>query len=111
MRAEIDAGRTPEELDITPDLMEAVKRTADIRPKGMKIDDYLAQQDAFDKYKDDVDALVSAFYDQCTRARLLQQRSGISWNSTPASRPRLRRTTQTDSQRQLRNQVEHAFQP
>jgi DNA-binding XRE family transcriptional regulator len=66
MRVEIDDGRVPEELDITTDLMEAVKRTADIRSKGMKIGDYLAQEDAFDKYKNDVDLLIANFYDQHT---------------------------------------------
>jgi N12 class adenine-specific DNA methylase len=70
MRAEIDAGRTPEELDITADLLEAVKRTADVRSKGMKIDDYLAQEDAFDTYKNDVDYLVRLFYDPRTRRAL-----------------------------------------
>jgi hypothetical protein len=36
----------------------------------MKIDDYLAQEDAFDKYKNDVDYLVRLFYDPRTRRGL-----------------------------------------
>lgn len=48
MRADIEAGRVPASLDVTGQLMEAVRLTADMRAKGMKFDSWMAQLDAFD---------------------------------------------------------------
>jgi hypothetical protein len=67
LQADIDAGRVPEEFDLTPELMEAVKRTADMRAKGMKLEEYFAQQDAFDQVTDEVDVIIRAFYDPRTK--------------------------------------------
>jgi hypothetical protein len=45
-RSEVDAGRVRADLDQTAELTEAVKRIADIRARGQKLYEYLAQQDA-----------------------------------------------------------------
>jgi hypothetical protein len=63
MRSDIEAGTVPEELDLTKALVEAVHRTADMRAKGQKLDEYLAQRDAFDQIKPDVDGFIRNFYD------------------------------------------------
>jgi len=63
MRSEVEAGRVRSDMDATPDLLEAVKRTADIRSRGEKLENYLAQQDAFDKMPAQVEAFMRMFYD------------------------------------------------
>jgi hypothetical protein len=63
MRAGIEAGAVRRDIDATPDLLEAVKRTADIRAKGQKFNEYLAQIDAFDKLPDTVEGFMRNFYD------------------------------------------------
>jgi predicted kinase len=63
MRAGVESGTVRRDVDLTPDLIEAVKRTADIRAKGHKLNDYLAQQDAFDKLPDTVESFMRNFYD------------------------------------------------
>lgn len=67
LRADIEAERVPEEFDLTKDLIEAVKRTGDLRAKGTKISEYLAQTDAFDQIRDRIDSWVRAFYDPNTQ--------------------------------------------
>jgi hypothetical protein len=63
MRAGIEAGSVRRDVDATPDLIEAVRRTADIRAKGQKLNEYLAQIDAFDKLPDTVEGFMRNFYD------------------------------------------------
>jgi hypothetical protein len=48
---------------ITPDLMDAVKRTADIRARGQKLSEWLAQGDAFDQLPGEVQSWMTMFYD------------------------------------------------
>lgn len=61
--ADIDAGRVRPDLDATPELMAAVKQTADIRGRGQKLDEYLRQEDAFDKLPGPVETFMRMFYD------------------------------------------------
>jgi hypothetical protein len=63
MRAGIESGAVRRDVEATPDLLEAVKRTADIRAKGQKFNEYLAQIDAFDKLPDTVEGFMRSFYD------------------------------------------------
>lgn len=63
LRADIEAGRVRPEFDITPELLDAVARTADLRSKGGKLDSLLAQQDAFTPIPERVEALMKMFYD------------------------------------------------
>ena len=62
-RAEVQAGRVRPDMDVTPDLIEAVRRTADLRSRGGKLDTYLAQQDAFDKMPEPVETFMRMFYE------------------------------------------------
>jgi hypothetical protein len=63
LRLDIEVGHVRPEVDLTPELVEAVTRTADIRGKGMKLDTFLAQQDAFDKIDPKVEDFMRMFYD------------------------------------------------
>jgi hypothetical protein len=63
LRADIEAGRTVPEMDLTPELLEAVRRTADLRNRGQTFADFLRQQDAFDILPPRVEAFMSLFYD------------------------------------------------
>lgn len=63
LRSEIEGGRVRADIDVTPELLEAVKRTADIRSRGDKLDAYLAQQDAFDRMPAVVEGFMRMFYD------------------------------------------------
>jgi ddrB-like ParB superfamily domain len=63
MRSEIEAGRVRADIDLTPELIEAVGRTADLRAKGVKLDSYLAQQDAFDRLAEPVETFMRMFFD------------------------------------------------
>jgi transcriptional regulator with XRE-family HTH domain len=68
-RADIKAGRVRADLDVTDDLMEAVKQTADIRARGQKLQEFLVQEDAFDKLPVGVENWMRMFYDpfrKCT---------------------------------------------
>ena len=67
LRSDIEVGAVPKEFDFTKPLVEAVKRTADMRAKGQKLEEYLAQQDAFDHVTPDVDGFIRAFYDPRTK--------------------------------------------
>lgn len=62
LRAAIEEGHVRGDLDITPQLIDAVRRTADLRAKGASLNDYLAQQDAFDRLPEKVETLMRAFY-------------------------------------------------
>ena len=73
LRAEIEAGRVRPGVDATADLLEAVKRTADLRASGEKLDTYLAQQDAFHE-PGRVEDFMQAFYDPRGRRAASAQR-------------------------------------
>lgn len=62
LRSDVEAGLVRADMDMTPELMEAVKRTADLRGKGVKLDTFLAQQDAFDKLNPSVEKWMRMFY-------------------------------------------------
>lgn len=66
-RADVEAGRVRADVDLTPELMEAVTRTADLRAKGLKLDTFLAQQDAFDRITSPVEAFMRMFYNDTGR--------------------------------------------
>lgn len=63
-RAEIDAGTVRADVDQTKQLLEAVSRTADIRAKGMSLDMFFRQQDAFDVISPEVQGWMAMFYRQ-----------------------------------------------
>lgn len=62
LRADIDAGTVRPDMDITPALMEAVERAADLRAKGVKLADFFAQMDAFDTVSRPVELFLRMFY-------------------------------------------------
>jgi hypothetical protein len=69
LRAEIAAGVVKEEMDLTPYMMQAARLISEQREKGVKIADFLAQQDAFNPLDPTVEALIRAYYNpQLTRA-------------------------------------------
>jgi transcriptional regulator with XRE-family HTH domain len=70
MRAGIEAGRVPADVDATDDLIAAVKRTADMRVKGQKLGDYLSQIDAFDPLTMPVEFWMHIFYDPTSKRAL-----------------------------------------
>jgi hypothetical protein len=63
LRSDIGTGRVRPDLDATPALVEAVKRTADLRNKGEKLETFLAQQDAFERLPGMVEGFMRSFYD------------------------------------------------
>jgi hypothetical protein len=63
LRADIEAGRVRADIDETDALMQAVKKTADLRASGRKLNEYLAQQVAFDKLPTAVEGGMRMFYD------------------------------------------------
>ena len=62
LRVAVKSGAVPKELDITPDLLDAVQRTAQIRGKGVGLGDSLAQADAFTKQSPESEAIQRMFY-------------------------------------------------
>jgi hypothetical protein len=69
LRADVAAGLVRADLDITPDLMAAVEKTVWLRQTGQKLNDFLAQQDAFERLSPEVERLMAIFYNpQGTRA-------------------------------------------
>lgn len=62
LRADIEAGVVRADMDATPDLMEAIRRVAEIRSKGQKIETALSQQDAFSQIATPVEAWMRSFY-------------------------------------------------
>lgn len=67
LRADVDAGSVRADVDFTAELLEAVTRTADLRGKGLKLETFLAQQDAFDRLSAPVEAFMRWFYDASGR--------------------------------------------
>jgi N12 class adenine-specific DNA methylase len=62
-RGEVEDGRVRREFDLTPDLMEAVKRVTDIRSRGENLAGFLAQHDGFDQLKSEVETWMRMMYD------------------------------------------------
>jgi hypothetical protein len=90
MRAAIADGRVRPDIDATPQLIEAVSRTAEIRSKGIKLHDYLAQLDAFDRPAPEVEDFMLAFYHPVTRRAAASSRMPMSFGSTLKRLPRFR---------------------
>lgn len=67
LRADVDTGNVRADVDFTAELLEAVTRTADLRGKGLKLETFLAQQDAFDRLSAPVEAFMRWFYDGAGR--------------------------------------------
>lgn len=67
LRSDVEAGRVRADVDLTPQLLQAVARTADLRSKGTKLDAFLAQQDAFDQLPGQVERFMRLFYDPAGR--------------------------------------------
>ncbi len=64
LRADVDAGHVHAEVDLTKELIEAVRRTADLRSSGVKFENFLAQQDAFDRLSNPVEKWMRMFYNE-----------------------------------------------
>ena len=73
LRAAAQAGEISADLDMTPELMEAVLRIIDLNSMGEELGDYLARIDALENFRGEVEALMSAFYDE-PRGRLFSDR-------------------------------------
>lgn len=73
LRGDIESGAVRRDMDITPDLVQAVRRTADIRSRGEKLENYLNQRDAFDKMPEAVEGFMRLFYDPKGRAASSQK--------------------------------------
>lgn len=67
LRADVDAGSVRADVDFTTELLEAVTRTADLRGKGLNLETFLAQQDAFDRISSPVEGFMRWFYDASGR--------------------------------------------
>ena len=63
LQGEIAAGRIEADFDITPAIVEVAKIISRLRNEGVKVKDFLAQQDAFSDLDPLVEALIVAFYD------------------------------------------------
>ena len=63
LQGEIAAGRIEADYDITPAVVEVAKTISQLRLEGVKVQDFLAQQDAFSELDPLVEALIVAFYD------------------------------------------------
>ena len=63
LQGEIAAGRIEADFDITPAIVEVAKTISRLRNEGVKVKDFLAQQDAFSDLDPLVEALIVAFYD------------------------------------------------
>ncbi len=69
LRAEIAADVVMADMDLTPYMMEAARIISQQRDKGVKIYDFLAQQDAFNPLDRTVETLIRAYYNKdLTRA-------------------------------------------
>lgn len=69
LKADIDAGVVPAQYDITKSLVETVKLISDLRARGIKPAEYLAQADAFTRVSPITEGLMRAFYtDDLSRA-------------------------------------------
>jgi hypothetical protein len=57
-------GEVASEMDTTKQLVEAAKIVRDVRNKGMKIGDFLAQQDAFNPLDPATERFIRSFYNE-----------------------------------------------
>ncbi len=80
LRADIAEGVVRADMDVTPALMQAVERTADLRAKGTKLADYLNQQDAFETIPPEVEDFMRMFYDEGGRRAAAAERIAAGLN-------------------------------
>ena len=64
LRDAIAEGDVVEEMEVTPQLVEAAKIVRDVRNQGMKIGDFLAQQDAFNPLDPVTERFIRLFYNE-----------------------------------------------
>lgn len=64
LKAAVERGHVPADLDITKDLLDAVGRTAKIRAKGTSLESAMAQRDAFGKQSPESESLMRLFYNE-----------------------------------------------
>ncbi len=62
LRDDVTEGRVREEMDVTDQLVEAAKIVRDVRNRGQKINDFLAQQDAFNPLNPITERFIRSFY-------------------------------------------------
>jgi hypothetical protein len=62
LKQAVESGTTSKEFDISPQLAETAKRIADLRDRGIKPREFLAQTDAFSETDPLVAALLRGFY-------------------------------------------------
>ncbi len=63
LRAAVERGYVPAEMDVTKELLDAVGRTAKIRAKGTSLESAMAQKDAFGAQSPESERLMRLFYD------------------------------------------------
>ena len=63
-RDAVQAGDVTPEMDVTENLVDAAKIVRDVRNQGMKINDFLAQQDAFNPLDPVTERFIRSFYNQ-----------------------------------------------
>lgn len=64
MRDAVSEGRVRSDMDVTDQLVEAAKIVRDVRNSGQKINDFLAQQDAFNPLDPVTERFIRSFYNQ-----------------------------------------------
>ena len=64
LKAAVERGHVPADLDITKDLIDAVGRTAKIRAKGTSLESAMAQRDAFGAQSPESESLMRLFYNE-----------------------------------------------
>lgn len=62
LKAAVERGQVPAELDITKELLDAVGRTAKIRAKGTSLESAMAQRDAFGAQTPESERIMRMFY-------------------------------------------------
>lgn len=62
LKAAVERGQVPAELDITKELLDAVGRTAKIRAKGTSLESAMAQRDAFGAQSPESERIMRMFY-------------------------------------------------
>jgi predicted kinase len=89
LKADVEAGIVPKKFDVTGDITEAVRLIADLRRRGVKPAEHLAQQDAFNKMKPVTEMFIRAFFnDEMTRANRLQITEVLTQYAEEASKKR-----------------------
>lgn len=62
LRNDVAEGLVREEMDVTEQLVDAAKIVRDVRNRGQKINDFLAQQDAFNPLNPVTERFIRSFY-------------------------------------------------